>query len=310
MRRYDIVSGILLILSIIDFALAAPVSTQEKPQERVDVVHVPKDVITVLGKRWEEDLEKLGEEYLKTGGKSVESSGSTLSSSSAPSGPDHGSTNVVQPPAPNPASSTANPDPLMEPSRCSSSKWARGSCFGIPWKDLLLSDDEDELYRGSFNTLVTPYEHSEDQELTWAEAARKPKPEPIPIQNPTPSIHPLADPNFDWEKWMNAEDPPPGLPSPKGFSQAHKYPVDPNLPSTSGSVPSPPEPEPEPEVVTPSPPSSNLGPPNEPEDEAARQAAIYAAKGKAKVSRRISGTATDVGNAAQRELQPAGSYLV
>jgi len=33
------------------------------------------------------------------------------------------------------------------------------------------------------------------------------------------------------------------------------------------------------------------------------QATIYAAKGKAKESRRISGTTRDVGNAAQRELQ-------
>jgi hypothetical protein len=51
MRQYDIVSGIILILSIIDFALAAPVLMKEKRQERVDVVHIPIDVITVLGKR-------------------------------------------------------------------------------------------------------------------------------------------------------------------------------------------------------------------------------------------------------------------
>jgi hypothetical protein len=136
MRRYDIGSGILLILSIIHFALAAPLSVQEKRQKRVDVVNIPKDVITVLGRRWEEDLEKLGEEYLKTGGKPVESSDSTLSSSSAPSGSDHGSTNVVQPPAPNPALTTTNPDLLTEPSSCSSSKWARGNCLGVSWSNL------------------------------------------------------------------------------------------------------------------------------------------------------------------------------
>src|SRR6266576_7365827 len=142
MRRYDIISGILLILSIIDFALAAPVSVEEKRQERVDVVHIPKDVITVLGKRWEEDLEKLGEEYLKMGGKPVESSSSALS------GPDHGSTNVVQPPAPNPASSTANPDPLMEPSSCSSSrsKWARGNCLRVSWAKVWSSMGGDGLH--------------------------------------------------------------------------------------------------------------------------------------------------------------------
>ncbi len=51
MRRYYIVSGILLILPIIDFALAAPVLVQEECQAYVDVVHIPKDVITVLEKR-------------------------------------------------------------------------------------------------------------------------------------------------------------------------------------------------------------------------------------------------------------------
>jgi hypothetical protein len=84
------------------------------------------------------------------------------------------------------------------------------------------------------------------------------------------------------------------------------------------------------EVMTP--PSSNVGSPKEPENEVVHeppptpeltdpeslnadsqsvdiQAAIYAAKGKAKVSRRISGTARDVGNAAQRELLPAEMSL-
>jgi hypothetical protein len=86
--------------------------------------------------------------------------------------------------------------------------------------------------------------------------------------NSRPSIHPLADPDFDWDYWMSSEDPPPRPVSPKAFrvGQAHKYQVDPrNLPSTSGYAPSPPEPEHE--VVTLSPPSSNLGSPKEPEDE-------------------------------------------
>ena len=106
MRRYDIFSGILLILSIIDFALAAPIPVQEKRQACVDVVHMPRDAITVLGQRGAEDLDKLAsltEEYLKTSGKPVESSDAHGSSSSAPPGPDIGSTNVVQAPVPNPA---------------------------------------------------------------------------------------------------------------------------------------------------------------------------------------------------------------
>jgi hypothetical protein len=115
MRRHDIVSGIL-ILFIIDFAIAAPVLVQEKNQAVVDVAHLPKDVVTVLGKRGDDDLEKLAAEYFKTWGRPMDSSDAHASSSSAAQGPDHGSTDVVQAPAPNPASSTANPDPLMEPS--------------------------------------------------------------------------------------------------------------------------------------------------------------------------------------------------
>jgi hypothetical protein len=60
MRRYNIVSRILLILTVIAFALAAPVLVQDKHQARVDVVQLPEDVITVLGKRiLEEDLDVL-----------------------------------------------------------------------------------------------------------------------------------------------------------------------------------------------------------------------------------------------------------
>ena len=57
MRRYITVALILLILSAIDFALAVPVQITEKCQVCADVVHVPKDAITVLGKRgdrWKE----------------------------------------------------------------------------------------------------------------------------------------------------------------------------------------------------------------------------------------------------------------
>ena len=60
MRRYNIVSRIILIITVITFALAAPVLVQEKHQAGVDVVHVPGDVITVLGKRTlDEDLDVL-----------------------------------------------------------------------------------------------------------------------------------------------------------------------------------------------------------------------------------------------------------
>ena len=75
MRRYHMVFEMLVILSIIDFTLAAPVLVQEKRQLYVDVVQIPKDVRTLLRKRvGEDDLAKLAEEYLETGGKPIESS--------------------------------------------------------------------------------------------------------------------------------------------------------------------------------------------------------------------------------------------
>jgi hypothetical protein len=325
MRRHDVVSGILLILSIIGFTLAAPVLGQEKRQESADVVRMPpKDVITVLGKRQEGDLEKLGEEYFKTLGKPEESSTTLASSSSAPSGPDYGSTNAVQPPASNPASSIANPDPLTEPSSCSPSKQGlsarggTGSCLEKTWSYIepAFDDHGASHFRGALNV---PMYH---QIPAWHDSESNLKPNPN--SNPTTLIPPSADPDFDWAHWINAEDPlPQGPVSPKEFGQDHVYyQVDPaHPPSTSGHAPGPSPTEPEPKHEVETPPPSNLGSPKEPDDEVVPgpltspdldhqslsadsqpvdlPAAIYAAKGKAKESpqsRRISGTARDVGN--------------
>jgi hypothetical protein len=244
MRWYDIVSRILLILPIIDFALAAPVLIE--------------DLDDGYG-----ELDKLVEEHFKTWGKPVdsesESSYARASSNSASAEPYYDSTNVVQRPAPNPASSTVNPDPM--------------------W------DDDVWSYKG-------------DDDSHWQ-------------YTPTSS-------GYDSDReFMEANTPQPNHPSLSTDSDSSGTPT-----------------EPEHEVVT-GPPSPNLGSPKEPEDEvapgpspspdaelhsdhqslgaASQQAdllgAIYAAKGKAKVSRRISGTARDVGNAAQRELEPAERSL-
>jgi hypothetical protein len=116
MRLYDIVFGILLTLSIIDIAPAAPVLVQEKRHTSVDAVHVPKHVITVLEKRVDDDLEQLVDEYM-----AFEESEAHESSSPASPAPDHGSKTDVPAPGPIPASSTVNPAPLMEPPSLSSS---------------------------------------------------------------------------------------------------------------------------------------------------------------------------------------------
>jgi hypothetical protein len=119
MRRHYIVSGIFLILSIIDFALAAPVLVQEKRHASVDVVHIPKNLTTVLWERGDEEYMKLMQWYYKKskglyGQVDSKSSVAHASPSSAPPGPDHGSTSILQPPTLNPASSTANPYPELE----------------------------------------------------------------------------------------------------------------------------------------------------------------------------------------------------
>ena len=51
MPRYNTVFRILLILAVIPFALAAPVLVQEKREACIDKVRIPRDVMTVLGKR-------------------------------------------------------------------------------------------------------------------------------------------------------------------------------------------------------------------------------------------------------------------
>jgi hypothetical protein len=196
MRRCDIVTRILLIISIIDFkfALAAPISVQEKRQGLVDVAHiVPKDVITVLGKRGDEELEDLWEEYFNTLENLEEESSSSLSE------PDHGSTNDVQAPArPISPSSTANPDPLMEPS--SSYK------------------GDDESHWPQYTPTSSGY--NSDREFMEAHA--------VPPNHPMPSTDSDSDsstdpPDVDWGYWMNSEDlPPPRPPSPKDFGQAHE----------------------------------------------------------------------------------------
>ena len=102
MRRHNITFGIFFILSIIAFALAAPVLVQEKRDECVDMVRLPKNEITVLGKRGgEEDLQELLDEldrYFMLSPKQAGSSDTHALASSAQAGPSHGSMVDVQAP--------------------------------------------------------------------------------------------------------------------------------------------------------------------------------------------------------------------
>jgi hypothetical protein len=306
MRRYNIVTRILLILSIIDFALAAPVLVQEKRQAFVDAVLIPKDVITELGKRSDEELEKKpGEDHIKTWG---ELSDAHVSAQPAP-GTDNNDVKA------NPAAlSTAKPNSLMETSSYSSSTSkmqglrARGNVLGQlaeSWHDVW------SYYKGFDDSA--------------ASAAKSP---------------PYADP--DWEYWGHLLDlPPPPLkesgqasghaPSPPDSHSVYSYPETLGHSSSPGVGP-PTEPEHDVLVTPPSRPkdegihvpppmdpglhldpqsSSSDSQPVDPQSAMAR----YAAKGKAKQSRRIYDIARDTGDVtqrgpAERSLGPVGCLVL
>ena len=361
--------GILLILSIINFALAVPVLVHEERQPPVDVVYIQEDARTVLRKRtWEDDLAKVVEKLSKILEEPIESSPDTHASlSSAPPEPDHGSTNVGQAPPPNPASSTTNPDSLMKPPSLSLAKSMPGDRFKYPWDDEYLSQPE-----GGHNPL-DPMSipgspgHGSDKKWTWAVNTPKSRPNALPMLSES------AD-DIDRDFWVNAESSPRQSPAPpkelatyylhssqSGSTELDSdrdlmvaeqpyslsgtkfhdedqnvYPPSPPPRIYSHSDPGTPTPySPRPTEyhpysypVTPkelaedetvfgpqaSPTSAADTSPNfqldhqelstnSPSQPVNLMDAIYKAKGKEKVSRRISGTARDVGNAAQRELQ-------
>jgi hypothetical protein len=116
----------------------------------------------------------------------------------------------------------------------------------------------------------------------------------------------------DWDNWINSEDPPTPRPAaPKEFGQAHADQVGhvdpPSAHSPLSGAGSPTEPgESEviqvttrlPPLASPDSGLNSFSADSQPEDlRTAILAAIYAARGKAKESRHISGTAGDVGNA-------------
>ena len=243
-HRYNIISGIVLILSVIYFALAAPVLVQEKRQASVDVVHMPKDMRIVLGKRMDEDpneFSRLMEEHFKMFRKPVESSssappqpdhGSTnvvqapvpdqalsdahASSNSAPPGPDHGSKNVVQDPPPNPASSAANPSPLMEPSESSPSSSASS--------ETSLSDHPEDLeWMVELDEMLGAYPH-----------------QPNPKKRPWTDLDSDPDSDFNRNYWMNFVNrlpPRPGSRPANGWTEVSQ-PL-PSIPEEPSPVSSP-----------------------------------------------------------------------
>ena len=182
MRHHGIIFGIFIIFSISAFALAAPVPVQEKRDECVDMVRLPKDEMAVLGKRGLEDEQllrllnqldryigppepvKLTDEHALSSSAlpSSDHGPHTLSgsapagpghgphapSSSAPARPERGSMNGVQAPV-------KNPRPSIDPD--SSNRIYRTSFdFPLPPKRQKLVSSSKEFGQGNLNQAVQP----------------------------------------------------------------------------------------------------------------------------------------------------------
>ncbi|KAF8502842.1 hypothetical protein F5888DRAFT_1121437 [Russula emetica] len=106
---WNIVSGIFLIVPIVDIALAAPVLVQEKRQACANMADIPEYPVAVLGKRGGTfgEIEEVGGKHVENWFvPEKESSAAHGSSSLAPSGPGDVSMTVMNAPAPNPGPST------------------------------------------------------------------------------------------------------------------------------------------------------------------------------------------------------------
>jgi hypothetical protein len=211
MRRYCIVSGILLILPIIDFAVAAPVLVQEKRQAGFDVAQIPEDAaITMLGKRGD-DLDDPFLVYEDYFAKPEESSAARPSSSSPPSEPDHGWTDVRQP-----LSSI-----LEEPSTMSDAdhELVEAHALPNPGQSTESGHESTEVHAPLSSSVFPTWFHPDhaDYGLMDAHAASRPNSGP---SNPRPSTE------FDSDHTRLAVEEPPSRPaSPTEIDADQEYEV-------------------------------------------------------------------------------------
>ena len=329
MRCYVIVSGILLILSIIDFALAAPVLVQEERRAQANVVHMSRNVKTALWKRVGGELEKVVEGSFKALEKPVESSDVHVSSSSAPPGTEQGPTIVEQSPVPNPASSTPNDandewdEPMYTPPSSPTSLTEFGETHSV-FSEGTSSDGYQPVSRpldpGPSNPRPSwTYSNwdSDSDHSVYSEDSDTSN--PAPPKKSGQAHGGGGDDDYSllglvWKTWAWLRE-NWALNSLKSGPKVGPNAGGPNpTPLRIGSPTEAAVTEPDDEGV--------LGPPTSPHvltdpdfpleyllstdlQPADFKAAIRKAKGKAKVERHISGTARDVGNAtAERELQP------
>ena len=222
MRQYHMVSGILLILSIIDSALAAPLMVREKRQTGVDAVmlNIPKDVITVLAKRGEEeDIAMLAGKYLKK----LKSSAPSSSTLTTPTTFHHWSANVPQappvnwkhlmnidygiPPVPKWRPSVVDFTKLPMKSKPTDGKYSSSTSLGDllqPPKDV---GQAHESQQGQQEELLKNGENPE--ESAGAHSASPSSTPPEPDDGSTS----LPQPPMDWEYLMNKDYHPPFAPA-------------------------------------------------------------------------------------------------
>jgi hypothetical protein len=253
MRRYYIVSGIFLIRSIIDFAIAAPVLVQGTRQAGANVVRMPEDAMTILGKRGDDDLDKVFLIFEDHFIKPEETSAARPSSPSTESDADY---ELVD------AHALSNPGPSTE------------SGHELP-----------EVHAPPPTQLFTTWFHPDHADYGLMGHAPRPNLGP---SNPRPSTEsdsdhrpaveeppsiPASQTVFDagQENQVVHPPPPPGSALPKEFDDDMYIPDRRSMGADSRL--------------------ENL------------QAVSDALKGNAKESRRMSGTARDAPNVAQRELQ-------
>ena len=118
MRRYYIDFGILLILSTIDFAVAAPVPIQRNPQSDIYVVHTIEHPKTKLRKRGDEDgllFKLIGYSESHSPARPEEPQASQPSSSLQSSGSSDVPTDVESPAPPTPKEPSQVPSPGHAP---------------------------------------------------------------------------------------------------------------------------------------------------------------------------------------------------
>ena len=227
MRRKYIVSGILLILPIIDFAVAAPVPVQEKRQAGIDVAHIPEDAKAMLRKRGD-DFDQLFSMFEDHFANPEESSATRPSSSSPPSGSDHGQMDVKKPPPSNPegwspVSSSDHGSPSAGSLTESEYELMMGDAPPGPSTE---SDHESTEVHAPLSTPVIPTWFPTDHDYMGPHASQ-------PNLGPS-DPRPLTESNSDHK--LVVEEPPSRPASPTEFNADHEYQVVHPPPLSPGSA--------------------------------------------------------------------------